>query len=61
MSEFKNQSCRTCVFCQYIKCPSITGNPIDFVCQLKSSVIEDITIKNCDTMYEHYREDGETE
>ena len=44
--------CKTCVFCNYIKSPSITGNPIDFVCRKKGAVIEDIEVKCCDAMYE---------
>lgn len=45
------ESCKTCIYCKYIRTPSITGNPIDFVCQRKSAVIDDIEIKCCDGMY----------
>ena len=44
--------CRNCAHCRQIKSPSITGNPVDHICQLKGSVIDDINIKNCDGMYE---------
>ena len=50
--EKEKECCRNCFYCQYIKSPSITGNPIDYVCQLKGAVIDDIDIKNCDEMFE---------
>lgn len=50
--ENHTECCRSCVYCQYIKSPSITGNPIDYVCQLKGATIENIDIKNCDGMFE---------
>ena len=43
--------CRTCLYCRYIKTPEVTGRPIDYVCQTKGTVIQDIDIKNCDEMY----------
>lgn len=45
--------CRNCIHCKYIKTPLVTGNPIDFICELKGTVIDDnnIDIKNCDEMY----------
>ena len=43
--------CRTCLYCYYIKTPGVTGNPVDYICQNKGSVIHDIDIKNCDEMY----------
>lgn len=43
--------CRTCLYCRYIKTPEVTGNPVDYICQNKGSVVSDIDIKNCDEMY----------
>ena len=41
----------TCKHCKYIQTPQITGHEIDYVCERKGSVIDDITIKNCNKMY----------
>lgn len=43
--------CKTCRYCKYIRTPQITGRDIDYVCERKGSIIDDITIKNCDEMY----------
>lgn len=45
-------NCNTCKWCKYIHTPSITGNQIDYICELKGSIIFNINIQNCDEMYE---------
>ena len=47
--------CMTCEHCKYIKTPNITGNDVDFICEMRGSVINNIKIKECDTMYKRKR------
>jgi hypothetical protein len=47
----KDNICKTCMYCRYIRTPEITGNPIDFVCALRGTVIADVNHKECDDMY----------
>lgn len=52
-------NCKTCRHCKYIQTPQITGHEIDYICERKGSVIDDITIKNCDEMYISRGDDNE--
>ena len=50
------QMCANCRHCRYISHSTITGHAIDFVCILNGSILDDVSIKWCDELWEYKEE-----